>query len=60
MDIDVGNAAGGIGAVSAASPERYYDGRAGSVSLDDPDVRMAAEALGDLRAGVLPLCVAGL
>ncbi|TLS27231.1 hypothetical protein PpBr36_05501 [Pyricularia pennisetigena] len=24
--------------------------RAGSVSLDDPDVRMAAEALGDLRA----------
>lgn len=26
-------------------------GRASSVSLDDPDVRMAAEALGDLRAG---------
>lgn len=25
--------------------------RASSVSLDDPDVRMAAEALGDLRAG---------
>ena len=27
-------------------------GRASSVSLDDPDVRMAAEALGDLRAGM--------
>lgn len=26
-------------------------GRASSVSLDDPDVRMAAEALGDLKAG---------
>jgi hypothetical protein len=37
---------------SAASPERYYDRRSGSVSLDDPDVRMAAEALGDLRAGM--------
>lgn len=39
-------------AVSAASPE-YFDGRASSVSLDDPDVRLAAEALGDLRAGTL-------
>lgn len=28
-------------------------GRASSVSLDDPDVRMAAEALGDLKAGEL-------
>jgi hypothetical protein len=28
------------------------NGRASSVSLDDPDVRMAAEALGDLRAGM--------
>jgi hypothetical protein len=36
---------------SAASPDRFQDGRASSVSLDDPDVRMAAEALGDLRAG---------
>ncbi|MBE3043165.1 hypothetical protein IMZ48_11455 [Candidatus Bathyarchaeota archaeon] len=36
---------------SAASPD-YFDGRAGSVSLDDPDVRLAAEALGDLRAGM--------
>ncbi|KAF5628715.1 hypothetical protein F25303_10348 [Fusarium sp. NRRL 25303] len=35
--------------VSAASPD-VLDARAGSVSLDDPDVRLAAEALGDLRA----------
>lgn len=32
------------------SPEPV-GGRASSVSLDDPDVRMAAEALGDLKAG---------
>lgn len=32
------------------SPEPI-GGRASSVSLDDPDVRMAAEALGDLKAG---------
>lgn len=38
-------------ASSAPSPDRFLDGRASSVSLDDPDVRMAAEALGDLRAG---------
>lgn len=37
-----------------ASPERRTDARSSSVSLDDPDVRMAAEALGDLRAGTLP------
>ncbi|KAF5562586.1 Clock-controlled 8 [Fusarium phyllophilum] len=36
--------------VSAASPDGLLDARAGSVSLDDPDVRLAAEALGDLRA----------
>ncbi|KAI8625585.1 transcription factor Opi1 [Xylariaceae sp. FL1651] len=36
--------------MSAASPDRFQDGRSSSVSLDDPDVRMAAEALGDLRA----------
>lgn len=36
---------------SGASPD-YFDGRASSVSLDDPDVRLAAEALGDLRAGM--------
>ncbi|KAK0609514.1 transcription factor Opi1-domain-containing protein [Bombardia bombarda] len=35
--------------VSVASPDRYYDRRSGSVSLDDPAVRMAAEALEGLR-----------
>lgn len=38
-------------APSAASPDTVGDERSGSVSLDDPDVRLAAEALGDLRAG---------
>ncbi|KAI2613366.1 transcription factor Opi1-domain-containing protein [Hypoxylon sp. NC1633] len=46
MDIDTSSSSG----VSAPSPDRFQDGRASSVSLDDPDVRMAAEALGDLRA----------
>lgn len=47
MDID------GIsmGIRGPASPSGWADGRASSVTLDDPDVRMAAEALGDLRAG---------
>lgn len=36
----------------AASPDRSYEQRAGSVNLDDPDVRAAAEALGELRAGM--------
>lgn len=47
MDLDASSNSG----ASAASPDRFLDGRASSVSLDDPDVRMAAEALGDLRAG---------
>ncbi|KAI0467955.1 transcription factor Opi1-domain-containing protein [Xylaria cf. heliscus] len=38
------------GTMSAASPDRFQNGRSSSVSLDDPDVRLAAEALGDLRA----------
>ncbi|KAI0883046.1 transcription factor Opi1-domain-containing protein [Annulohypoxylon maeteangense] len=46
MDVDASSSSG----VSAPSPDRFQDGRASSVSLDDPDVRMAAEALGDLRA----------
>ncbi|KAM0495669.1 hypothetical protein ACHAP8_007936 [Fusarium lateritium] len=46
MDLD----ASSNSAISAASPDRLLDARAGSVSLDDPDVRLAAEALGDLRA----------
>lgn len=33
------------------SPDNMVAVRASSVSLDDPDVRMAAEALGHLRAG---------
>jgi hypothetical protein len=39
------------GPLSAVSPDGRLDGRAGSVNIDDPDVRLAAEALGDLRAG---------
>ncbi|KAF7550364.1 hypothetical protein G7Z17_g5763 [Cylindrodendrum hubeiense] len=46
MDID----ASSNSVASAASPDRLLDARSGSVSLDDPDVRLAAEALGDLRA----------
>ncbi|KAI2634049.1 transcription factor Opi1 [Xylaria nigripes] len=46
MDVETSNTS----AVSSASPNHSQDGRASSVSLDDPDVRMAAEALGDLRA----------
>ncbi|KAF5231424.1 hypothetical protein FAUST_9287 [Fusarium austroamericanum] len=46
MDLD----ASSNSVISAASPDRLLDARAGSVSLDDPDVRLAAEALGDLRA----------
>lgn len=38
------------GPLSAVSPDGRLDGRAGSVNIDDPDVRLAAEALGDLRA----------
>ncbi len=52
MDVDAVPSSSS-GTLSAASPDKYYDGRASSVSLDDPDVRMAAEALGDLRAGTL-------
>lgn len=48
MDLDTGSNS----IYSAASPDRYGDGRAPSVNLDDPDVRLAAEALGDLRAGM--------
>lgn len=47
MDIDASSTT----TRSAASPDRLTDLRASSVSLDDPDVRMAAEALGDLKAG---------
>lgn len=48
MDLDLSNNT----PMSAASPDRYYDTRERSVLLEDPDVRMAAEALGDLKAGM--------
>ncbi|ATY60865.1 clock controlled [Cordyceps militaris] len=35
---------------SDASPDHQKEGTPTSVTLDDPDVRLAAEALGDLRA----------
>ena len=38
--------------LSPTSPDRSYEHRSGSVSLDDPAVRAAAEALGELRAGM--------
>ncbi|ROT34591.1 transcription factor Opi1 [Sodiomyces alkalinus F11] len=47
MDMD---AASNSNSTSTASPDRLTNGRSVSVSLDDPEVRMAAEALGDLRA----------
>lgn len=50
MDLDASTSS----LASAASPDRLLDARSGSVSLDDPDVRLAAEALGDLRAGWTP------
>ncbi|KAI1313345.1 transcription factor Opi1-domain-containing protein [Xylaria venustula] len=49
MDVD-NSSNSGRSTMSAASPDRFHDGRAPSVSLDDPEVRMAAEALGELRA----------
>lgn len=48
MDID--STSNGTTARTPLSPDNVAV-RASSVSLDDPDVRMAAEALGDLRAG---------
>ena len=40
-----------------SSDTRSRGGRGGSVlSIDDPDVRLAAEALGDLRAGMCISC----
>ena len=53
MDVD----ASSISVKGAASSDGRTEGRAGSVNLnlDDPDVRLAAEALGDLRAGEWPM-----
>ncbi|KAH6611463.1 clock controlled [Trichoderma cornu-damae] len=49
MDMD-GSAS--IASAASPSPDRLYDGTPTptSLTLDDPDVRLAAEALGDLRA----------
>jgi len=49
MDIDVASSGS---TMSTASPDRFPEGRASSINLDDPDVLLAAEALGDLRAGM--------
>lgn len=48
MDLDRGSHT----MTGTVSPDARTEGRAGSVNLnlDDPDVRLAAEALGDLRA----------
>lgn len=50
MDVD-GSAS--IASATSPSPDRLYEGTPtpSSLTLDDPDVRLAAEALGDLRAG---------
>ena len=40
------------GVDSPQSMDVDREGRGNSVNIDDPDVRMAAEALGDLRAGM--------
>lgn len=49
MDLDASSV------VSTAASDRHLDGASNSgLSLDDPDVRLAAEALGDLRAGRCP------
>lgn len=45
MDVDTTSAA------STPSPDRQKEDTPTSITLDDPDVRLAAEALGDLRAG---------
>ncbi|KAK1244001.1 hypothetical protein MKX08_002139 [Trichoderma sp. CBMAI-0020] len=49
MDVD---GAPSIASATSPSPDRLYEGTPtpSSLTLDDPDVRLAAEALGDLRA----------
>ncbi|KAM0328850.1 hypothetical protein ACHAQA_005266 [Verticillium albo-atrum] len=47
MDVDTASTGNSH---SGTSPDRLYDARSVSVSLDDPEVRLAAEALGDLKA----------
>ncbi|EHK25935.1 uncharacterized protein TRIVIDRAFT_176270 [Trichoderma virens Gv29-8] len=49
--------AASVASAASPSPDRIYDGTPtpSSLTLDDPDVRLAAEALGDLRAGDPPI-----
>lgn len=46
MDLDASSVASAASGPDAAPPN--------GLSIDDPDVRLAAEALGDLRAGMPP------
>jgi hypothetical protein len=52
MDLDIKAATNAVARTASPSPDHHHNGRSSSVSLDDPDVRLAAEALGDLRAGM--------
>lgn len=47
MDLDGSNSV----TSGAPSPDRHSSNN--SLNVDDPDVRLAAEALGDLRAGTM-------
>jgi transcriptional repressor OPI1 len=60
MDVDPSSSSRRGASASSVSPDRFQDGRSSSVSLDDPDVRMAAEALGSLRAGQFSLAHASM
>jgi len=60
MDVDPSPSSRNGVSPSSASPDRFQNGRSSSVSLDDPDVRMAAEALGSLRAGQFSLAHASM
>lgn len=51
MDLDMASPTAISSILSPTSPSQHSEGRSRSVNLDDPDVRLAAEALGDLRAG---------
>lgn len=48
---DAHDALDGANSVTSEASPDHKEGTPTSVTLDDPDVRLAAEALGDLRAG---------
>lgn len=48
------NASPGVDSPGSAMDVDRQERGSSALSIDDPDVRMAAEALGDLRAGTLP------